>query len=346
MPFEPPPDPRNARRTAIWRWVSFVMALAMVLLVAYLAYVGYRGSDVFAARARAGDCRTPASAFGWPYEAINYNIASDSELDAFQDRLACPRQGEAAGPDLTTSDGVRIAGWYVPAVQSGAGTPTVVLAHADDANKSDMLAWAEPLHGSYNLVLFDFRNHGQSSGQTTTLGVREAVDLKAVVDWLARAKQPSSIAVLGVSMGGAAAIDEAAADDRIGAVVLDSTHATLANALEARLEHDGYPLALPGAWSILLGGLLRTGEDMTVADPVQSIARYGDRPVLVIAAGNDRLIGATDSAELVAAARKGGAVAELQTCPNAPHDGAIETCGDQYAGWVLSFLERSLPRAR
>ena len=86
-----------------------------------------------------------------------------------------------------------------------------------------MLTWAEPLHAVYNLVLFDFRNHGQSSGDVTTLGVREARDLKAVVDWLERAKAPSSIAVLGVSMGGAATIDEATTDDRVAAVILDST---------------------------------------------------------------------------------------------------------------------------
>jgi len=323
------------------------MALVLALVVLYLGYLGYQGSDVFTAHSRAGDCRTPASAFGWPYEAINYDIASDRELDAFQDRLNCPRQGEAAGTALTTTDGVRIAGWYVPAVnQAGATPPTVVLAHGDDADKSQMLAWAEPLHGSYNLVLFDFRNHGQSSGRTTTLGAREALDVKAVLDWLAHTKQPTSIALLGVSMGGAAAIDEAAADDRVDAVVLDSTHATLANALEARLANDGYPLALPGAWAILLGGLLRTGEDMTVADPVQSIARYGDRPVLIIAAGDDKLVGKHDPADLLAAAQHAGATAELKTCPGASHGASLQKCGDEYGGWVLSFLAQSLPSGR
>jgi pimeloyl-ACP methyl ester carboxylesterase len=205
-----------------------------------------------------------------------------------------------------------------------------------------MLAWAEPLHASYNLVFFDFRNHGQSSGSLTTLGVREATDVRAVVNWLAATKKPTSIALLGVAMGGAAAIDEAASDDRVDAVILDSTHATLANALEAQLERDGYPLAVPGAWSILLGGLIRTGEDMTVADPIQAIGRYGERPVLIVAAGNDRAIGPQDSAELLAAARGDGATAELQTCPGAAHADSIKSCSKEYAGWVLDFLGRSL----
>ncbi len=346
MPYEPPQDPRLARRTAIWRWVSFLMALSLVVLVGYLAYLGYDGSQAFAAHDRAGDCRTPASAFGWPYEAINYDLASDTELDAFPDRMDCPQPGEAAGAELTASDGTRLAGWYIPAGNQGAVVPTVVLAHANGKSKSQMLSWAEPLHADYNLVLFDFRNHGQSAGEVTTMGVDEVLDLRAIVDWLERAKSPPSIAVLGVSMGGAAAIDEAAIDERVAAVVLDSTHATLVDALQARLDSSGLPLGLPGAWSILLGGLLRTGEDLSVADPIHAIENIGDRPVLIVAGGDDGGAGPGDAADLKRAAPDGGARVELETCPAAKHGESIQTCSSEYAGWVLGFLDRSLPNAK
>ena len=322
------------------------MALALVLLVVYLGWVGYQGSQLFSANDRAGDCRTPTSAFGWSYEAINYAIGSDRDLQSFSDRLDCSNQGQAAGDDLTASDGARIAGWYIPAGNQGGPTAaTVVLAHADGANKSAMLEWANPLHATYNLVLFDFRNHGQSSGEVTTMGVREVGDVRAVLDWLEEEKRPTSIAVLGVSMGGAAAINEAASDTRVAAVILDSTHATLANALQARLDRDGYPLSIPGAWSILLGGLLRTGEDMSSADPVQAVARYRERPVLIVAAGSDLAIGPNDPAELLTAAREVGASTEMETCAAAGHTRSITTCSAEYAGWLLSFLGRSLPHA-
>lgn len=318
------------------------MALSLVVLVAYLAYLGYDGSQAFGAHPRSGDCRTPASAFGWSYEAINYDLASDRDLDAFPDRTDCPRSGEPAGDDVLATDGVRIAGWYIPAGGGNATAPTVVLAHANGKAKSEMLAWAEPLHARYNLVLFDFRNHGQSSGDVTTFGVREVRDLQAVLDWLEREKAPSSIAVLGVSMGAATAIDEAVDDDRVSAVILDSTHATLASALQAQLESRGFPLALPGSWSILLGGLLRTGEDLSLADPVQSIARIGERPVLIVAAGQDGAVGARDAEELMSVAQEGGASVELQTCPSAGHGESVRACSEEYAGWLLGFLQRSL----
>jgi fermentation-respiration switch protein FrsA (DUF1100 family) len=175
--------------------------------------------------------------------------------------------------------------------------------------------------------------------------VLEASDLRAVIDWLAKAKKPRQLAVFGVSMGGASALHEAVGDSRVDAVVLDSTHATLANAVGARLARQGYPLAVPAAWGILLGGLIRTGEDMSTVDPVQQITRL-HRPVLIIVGGHDDAIGPHDGQDLLAAARSGQdagrASAGLDTCPNAGHAEAVERCRSDYRGWVLGFLERSL----
>jgi len=128
-------------------------------------------------------------------------------------------------------------------------------------------------------------------------------------------------------------------------VILDSTHATLANAVQARLDRDGYPLSLPGAWSVLLGGLLRTGEDVSAADPVQAIRRYGDRPTLIIAAGSDRAVGPGDAVELLTAAQTAGGAVHLENCPGAAHDQSIVTCGSEYAGWLADFLGRSISAA-
>ena len=182
------------------------------------------------------------------------------------------------------------------------------------------LPYAELLHARYNLVLFDFRNHGQSSGDESTLGVTEQLDVKAVVDWLESVKHPKHIGLLGVAMGGSAVANAADTDTRIEAVILDSTHATLANALQAHLDRAGYPLSLPGAWAILLGGLLRTGEDMTAADPVQAVERYGARPLLILVGGRDDSIGPNDGSDLEAAARQGGAAVELERCAGSHFD--------------------------
>lgn len=341
MPYPLPEDPRAARRARIWRWVSTALVVVLVMTLLYIGYVGYDGSrQLVDADSQSRNCQTPAAAFGWTYEAINYDMASDAPLDALPDPTDCASGGEKAGTELVTRDGTRIAGWYVPAVNAADGTgPTVVLAHGQDANKSDMLPYAQILHSDYNLVLFDFRNHGQSSGNQSTLGVEEQLDLEAVLDWLEATKEPGNVAVLGVAMGGSAAVNAADHDSRIAALILDSTHATLANALQAHLEEAGYPLALPGAWAILMGGLLRTGEDMTAADPVQAVGRYGARPILILVGGIDDSIGAHDGTDLQAAALEGGSDVELESCPDAGHGESVSVCAADYQAWLLGFLD-------
>jgi pimeloyl-ACP methyl ester carboxylesterase len=147
--------------------------------------------------------------------------------------------------------------------------------------------------------------------------------------------------VLGIGMGAAAAIGEAAGDPRVTALILDSSHATLANALQARLERTGDRLGLPGAWAILLGGLLRTGEDLSAADPVQAMAAYGSRPVLLISGGRDDAIGSHDAQDLLAAAQGGGSDVTLEVCAGAGHGASISACPDDYAHWVLDFLTQA-----
>ncbi len=346
MPYQLPPDPRTERRARTTRWVSFAFAAILVALVAYFVYIGYEGSRQLAdAPTNTADCRTPA-ALGWHYEAINYDIRTDDALADEADPESCSAQGTPAGNELRGPGGIPLAGWYIPSgYGSGPTGPTVILAHGWGSNKSNMLNRAAILHEAYNIVLFDFRNHGQSGEASTTQGVREAGDLRAVIDWLESAKGPRRIAVLGVSMGGASALNEAGRDERVDALIIESTHATLANAIQARLDRGGYPLSLLGSWATLLGTLIRTGEDISAADPVQAVDRFDERPILLISGGADESIGPDDAANLLAAAEEAGSPASLEVCADAGHAQSDEACAGAYGGWVLGFLERFLASA-
>ena len=344
MPWEPPVTERESRRARIGQWVTFALAALLVALLAYLAYVGFIGSEqLTAAPTPSTACGTPAD-LGLSYEAIGYAQESDAELLAFPDHDVCPRQGAAAGDTLRTTDGVRLAGWYVPATSGiGPAGPTVVLVHGWGSNKSELLDQVDLLAPTYNVVDFDLRGHGQSSHERpTTQGVNEQRDLETVLDWLEAHKGPSRVALLGISMGGATAIGVAGTDERVSAVIVDSTHATLQSAVQARLDRAGYPLSLPGSWGILMGGLLRTGLDMTSADPDRAITRLGDRPVLLLVGGADESVGDDPGGRLRAAAEKADVPVTLETCPAAGHAELLETCPDDYAAWVLGFLDSAL----
>ena len=323
--------------------MSFALAAVLVALLAYLGYVGFEGSSqLIEPPAPTTDCRTPAT-FGWEYEAINYDPAIDEAVAAEPDPAHCgPRPSPELGDDLTTQDGVRLAGWYVPAAGVPPSGPTLVLVHGYGSNKSNMLDRAAILHDVYNLVLYDARNHGQSAGTVTTHGVREREDLQRVIDWVEQTKAPAQLGVLGMSMGGAIALNEADTDPRVDALIIESTHATLASAAAARLDRAGYPLSLPGSWAILLGGLMRTGLDMSAADPIQAASRLDGRPILFIHGANDDALGRTDPEELLAAATEAGSPASLAICDEAGHAGSFEVCPEEYTGWVLGFLDEAL----
>ncbi|HYL41348.1 MAG TPA: hypothetical protein VET90_08575, partial [Candidatus Binatus sp.] len=175
------------------RWRLATMALVAACVVGLLGYVGYAiaRSGEYLTQAGESDCRTPDAAYAWTYEAINYDPADDARLmAAHPDLTHCyvgndarngPDQGQRAGTEVVSSDGIRVAGWYVAAGNGGPPSgPTLVLVHGGKDNKSGMLKYAVPLHATYNLVLLDLRNQGRSTGDVSSGGVLEARDLRAM----------------------------------------------------------------------------------------------------------------------------------------------------------------------
>jgi len=342
MAFQMPVEPREARRARMVGWATFLLVAVMIGLLAYLGYAGFEGSDQLVHPDRSRVCRLP-SALGWEYQAINSDQASDAALAAEADPLACASVGEPAGTDLMAADGTRLAGWYIPAAAPiGPEGATVVLVHGHGSNKNAMLPWAEVLHADYNLVLFDQRNHGQSFGIETTVGVREVLDLTAIVEWLGTTHPPSAIAVLGGSMGAITATNAVAQGLPVEALVLDSAPVSVASSAQRRIESQNYPLALPASWAIVLGALFRTGVDVTAADPIINIDDVGSVPVLILQGDADLAIDPTSADQLAAAAAEAGVRAEVHICAGAGHSRLIEVCPDDYRAWVLGFLAQTL----
>lgn len=127
---------------------------------------------------------------------------------------------------LTAGDNIPIAGWFIPAPDSGGKKPALVILHGYPAEKGDMLFIASGLHQSFNILLIDLRSFGKSGGSFTTLGNKERLDLSAGLDFL-ETRGFSKTGVLGFSLGGATAILKAASDERIVAVVSYASFADL-----------------------------------------------------------------------------------------------------------------------
>src|SRR5450756_1166930 len=126
--------------------VALLAAMTLVGLTGYTAYVGAIGSDQLLHPSGNPDCRTPLVRYGWTYEAVNYDIADDAVLQGQNpDMEHCASQGAIAGSEVVTADGVRIAGWYVPAADGAGPTGTTVvlsLIHISEPTRLGMISYA------------------------------------------------------------------------------------------------------------------------------------------------------------------------------------------------------------
>jgi fermentation-respiration switch protein FrsA (DUF1100 family) len=336
--------PAMSRR---WRiGIAFLVILA-IGVIGYTGYVGYEGSRQLVTAPATGDCRTPQDQFGWPYEAINYDLGNDAELQTRNANLRdCGYQGSKAGDEVVTDDGIHIAGWYIPAADgSGPTAATVVLVHGFGANKSGILEYGAGLHQDFNLVAFDMRNEGRSTGTLTTTGVLERKDLRAIIDWVERTKHPAHLGVLGNSLGAATGLAEAVDDPRVESIALDSMHTRLRYQIEARLTHAGHP-AYPGTWAIFVAMRIRTGLDVGSIDAEDELTSWGLRPMLLThgSADNEDLPARTQA--FYDEARSAGIPAELHFCRdsghNAPAGMPVDVCTDAFGGWIRDFFSRNL----
>jgi alpha/beta superfamily hydrolase len=135
-----------------------------------------------------------------------------------------------------TIDGVEIRGWVAAPGNRG---PVFILLHpyAGCRSSPQVLALtAELARRGYVVAAFDFRGHGCSGGDHTTLGAEELHDAQAVVDYIYNMYHGERrIYLLGLDMGAAVAVMEAAGDPRVSGVVADAPYCSLRTAAERLL---------------------------------------------------------------------------------------------------------------
>ena len=341
------------RATVGRRWRIGVVAVVVTSLVglgAWSAVLGVVYSETYITQEAGArhDCRTPASRFGWAYEAVNYDRTDDDRLLASAaDPTVCDAQYTSdagrAGAAVRSSDGTGIAGWYIPAADAAVGPdgPTLVLVHGGKSNKSGMLDYAPAVHQDYNLMLVDLRNTGRSRGDRSSGGLWERFDVRAMVDWLEAVKHPGWIGLVANSNGAATGLAEAVDDTRVRALVLDSMHARIVAQLGniAETELDPRIPAWPGALAVIVGASLRVGGDIQAVDPVRMLPLVGRRPVLLTHGTRDHVDTISGALEPnLAAAFAADVDVGARLCVGADHGHVISDCPLQWGQWVRSFL--------
>ena len=240
---------------------------------------------------------------------------------------------------FTSSDGVPLKGWFVPAPNAKG---TVVLVHGLNRSRIEMVKKVPFLNKmGWNALLFDLRRHGDSGGSKRTLGWGERLDVHAAIEW-ARTRAPGPVAVWGISSGAAAATLAASEDPKVAAVVCDSSFRSLRDTVRHHLQlFRGFRwyLRLVPRWPLSeevtfwIGR--RGGFDPDALDIRAAAARLAGRPALFVCDTGDKRMPKEIAFELKAAA---GERARVLVVPGVTHGSAYREGQAAYEHAVQELL--------
>jgi alpha-beta hydrolase superfamily lysophospholipase len=206
--------------------VLFVLLNVIVAFHAYKFSHFYNAGEIIVKRQedKSGWDKTKEILFGINAEKKRNDVTTDSTFKTVY---------------LKTSDSLKLEAWYI-AADSSKGT--VLLFHGHGGNKSGVIKESESFNKmGYNTFLVDFRAHGNSEGNTCTIGYNETEDIKLAYDYI-KNKGEKNMVLWGISMG-ASCIAKAVKDFQISPskVILEMPFGTIKDAAAGRLKMMGLP---------------------------------------------------------------------------------------------------------
>ena len=228
-----------------------------------------------------------------------------------------------------TFDGVdgRLSGWQCRAA-SGTSRGTVIYLHgiADDRGSAQgVVKRFVPL--GFDVVAYDSRAHGRSSGERCTYGYLEKHDLTRVIAQL----DDGPIILVGHSLGAAVALQTASFEPRIRAVVAASTYSDLRSIATERAPFVFTQRAIDAAFEIVEREARFEIDDVS---PVRAAADIAV-PVFLIHGEYDRDTGPHHSQRVFEALRQ---PKRLLIVPGAGHNDVLRhDVWDEIEQWIMAL---------
>ena len=245
---------------------------------------------------------------------------------------------------LNAADGTRIAASYWPGITPRA--PAVLLLHGNGGSRRTMAANAAFLaEAGYAVMAIDFRGHGESAPEARSFGLFESRDALAAFRWLKQAQGSAPVAVVGISLGGAASLLGEAGPLPADALVLQAVYPDIRHAIRSRIAGQTGTAA---AWLLepllSLQALPRFGVWPDRLSPIRAV-RASHGPVLVLGGGADSYTPPDESRALADAA---GGRRWLWIVPGEDHRGMSILKSPTYRRLLLEFLGNTIghPAAR
>lgn len=244
--------------------------------------------------------------------------------------------------EFTATDGTPLRGWYLPVENS----PCVIIyGHGMFRSRMEMLERAATLaHRGYAGLLLDFRRHGESGGELTSIGYLERLDILGAVKYIRETlhvQQP--IVSMSVSMGTAASMLAAAESDEIAGLILDSSFRSFDDMIA---HHAKSWLGLPRfpiVDELILATKIIAGFDSEDFDMRRAVQRIGDRPIFFIVGEQDKRMPPEISQELYDLSPSRHKQIFIE--PEATHGAAYRTDHAGYEERVVAFLEANFGKS-
>ncbi|MFT3679021.1 MAG: alpha/beta fold hydrolase [Ferruginibacter sp.] len=176
---------------------------------------------------------------------------------------------------------------------------TVIICHGYGGDKSSMLdkaAFFDTLH--YNSFLIDFMGSGGSEGNTTTIGYKEAEQVKTAYDYLQQQGE-KNIYLFGSSMG-SVAIMKAVSDYNLQpkCIIIECPFGSMYKTVCARFNNMHAP-TFPMAGLLIFWGGIQNGYWAFSHNPVE-YARKISNPVLLMYGNRDKSVSREETDEIYA----------------------------------------------
>lgn len=230
--------------------------------------------------------------------------------------------------ELLTEDNIKLSAWYTPSQNGG----VILIAHGYGDKRLEDFYLLFASHG-YGVMAWDFRAHGKSGGDFSSLGYYEVLDAKAALDFVLSQPGIEHVGAWGGSMGAVTMIRATAQYPEIEALVADSPFATLRDEMDLRVP---FPLMRP---LIRFFAERQTGVNLDMVRPVDEVARISPRPVFIIQGMDDRSV-PLDSAQHIYDAA--GEPRQLWLEEGVSHLGMFFSYKTKYTERIIVFFDKYL----
>lgn len=233
----------------------------------------------------------------------------------------------------TTLDGIELESVTIKA-DSAIGT--VLMIHGHGSNKSALYPQALAfVKMGYNVCLTDLRAHGNSGGNTCTIGFNESIDVTTMYNLL-KSEGEKNIILYGISLG-AATITRSVAKDSLQPtkIILEMPFASLEDAVEGRVGMMNLPKQPLSTLLSFWGGTMHGfwAFSMQPKEYVKEIKC----PVLLQWGANDPRVSRKETDEIFANIPN---QKELVVYENSGHQNLYLTEQEKWLSHVKAFLEK------